>query len=217
MMRAMVGIGLACGLLIVTVFQGTAPVIAANRAELLQRAIFEVLPEATSSKSYALAGGDRFEPMGEGESTLDADARVVHAGYDDEQRLVGFALEASAMGYADLITLLYGYDHREQQVVGMVVLQSKETPGLGDRIETEPDFVANFAALDVSLDDSGAAKQNPIAAVKQGTKQHPWEVDGITGATISSKAVVAALERSTSFWAPRLRARLADFVAEDSP
>ena len=44
MYRAMVGVGLACGLLIVGVFVGTKPVIARNRAEALRAAIFEVLP-----------------------------------------------------------------------------------------------------------------------------------------------------------------------------
>ena len=44
MYRAMVGIGMLCGLLIVAVFELTRPVIERNKAEALQRAIFQVLP-----------------------------------------------------------------------------------------------------------------------------------------------------------------------------
>ena len=56
MYRAMVGIGLLCGLLIVSVFVSTRPVIERNRAEALQRAIFQVLPEARSSSTFRLSG-----------------------------------------------------------------------------------------------------------------------------------------------------------------
>ena len=44
--RALVGVGLVCGLLIVSVFVLTGPVIARNEAEALQRAVFQVLPGA---------------------------------------------------------------------------------------------------------------------------------------------------------------------------
>ena len=213
MYRAMVGIGLACGLLIVSVFQFTAPAIAANRAEALQRAIFEVLPAASSSRSYALVDDERFEPL----AAPDPDARVVHAGFDDGGRLVGLAIEAQGMGYADVITLLYGYSHVDEQVVGMAVLQSKETPGLGDRIESDPDFVANVARLDAALDDAGGALRNPIVAVKHGKKRNAWEVDGNTGATISSVAVAGPLDRSCAYWGPRIRARLDDSRAAGTP
>ena len=66
----------------------------------------------------------------------------------------------------------------EQAVVGIRVLESRETPGLGDRIETDPDFLANFERLDVSLDADGARPLHPIEAVKQGQKEHAWQVDG---------------------------------------
>ena len=55
MYRAMVGIGLLCGLIIVSVFQLTRPVIERNKAEALQRAIFQVLPGARSSATFRLS------------------------------------------------------------------------------------------------------------------------------------------------------------------
>jgi electron transport complex protein RnfG len=136
---------------------------------------------------------------------------VVHAGYDDAGELVGLALEGRGMGYQDVIHLLYGYDFRHDAVIGIRVLESRETPGLGDRIETDPGFLANFERLDVSLDPAGSGLAHPIEAVKHGEKQHPWQVDGITGATISSVAIADILRESSAFWLPRLRERLDDF------
>jgi electron transport complex protein RnfG len=206
MYRSMVGIGLLCGLLIVVVFQLTEPVIARKKAEALQRAIFQVLPDARSSATFRLVGEDRFEIL-EGEGTGEA---LVYAGYDEENRLVGVAVEARGMGYQDVILVLYGYSFTDQAIVGIRVLESKETPGLGDKIETDPDFLLNFERLDVSLSDDLSQLVHPIEAVKKGKKEHPWQIDGVTGATISSKAIASILGKSASYWVPRIRRSLDD-------
>mgnify|MGYP001819767922 FL=1 len=134
MYRAMVGVGICCGLLIVSVYQITLPVIAQNKAEALQAAIFNVLPDARTSKTFRLNDADAFELL-EGEA---AGARLVYAGYDDDEQLVGLAIEAQGMGYQDVIALIYGYSFAEEAIIGIQVLESKETPGLGDKIETDP-------------------------------------------------------------------------------
>jgi len=211
MYRALVGIGLLCGLLIVSVFELTRPVIERNQAEALQRAIFQVLPGARSSATFRLVGEDRFEIL---EGKPDG-APLAYAGYDADRQLVGLALEAHGMGYQDVIRLLYGYSFAEQAVIGIRVLESRETPGLGDKIETDPAFLANFERLDVSLSDDLTRLLHPIEAVKHGTREHPWQVDGITGATISSAAIADILSQSTSWWIPRIRRNLDDFrIAE---
>ncbi len=214
MYRAMVGVGLLCSLLIVSVYLGTAPRIAHNRAVALERAIFQVLPGARSSRTFRLdatAGAERFQPV---ENPAEGDL-LVYAGYDEGGELVGLAVEASGMGYQDVIGVLYGYAFRQEAIVGMRVLESRETPGLGDKIETDPSFLANFERLDVSLDESGSAPLHPIEAVKPGEKEQPWQVDGITGATISSVAIAGILRDSTAVWIPRLRRSLDDFRVEE--
>jgi electron transport complex protein RnfG len=142
---------------------------------------------------------------------------AVHAGYGAEGALVGLAIEAEGMGYQDVIRLLYGYSFADDAVIGIRVLESRETPGLGDRIETDAAFLANFERLDVTLTDELAAVVHPIEAVKPGEKQHPWQVDGITGATISAVAVTDILSRSTARWLPRIRQRLDDFRTNGEP
>ncbi len=207
MYRAMVGVGLLCGILIVTVFEVTKPVIARNRAEALRQAIFEVLPAAESSKTYLFEESGEFE-LHEGDA---AGRPAVHAGYDGRGSLVGFAVEGRGMGYQDTIRLLFGYSFTEEAIVGLRVLESKETPGLGDKISTDEGFRENFQRLDVSLDADESGLEHRIEAVKHGKKVNAWEVDGITGATISSVAVSEILDSSASSWIPRIRARIRDF------
>jgi electron transport complex protein RnfG len=132
----------------------------------------------------------------------------VYAGYDEQQRLVGLAVEAHGMGYQDVIRVLYGYSFAQEAIIGIRVLESKETPGLGDKIETDADFLENFKRLDVSLSADRSALLHPIEPVKHGRKEHPWQVDGITGATISSVAIAEILSRSTTYWIPRIRRNL---------
>ena len=211
MYRALVGVGLLCGLLIVSVFEFTRPVIQRNQAEALERAILQVLPEAVSSRTFRLVDQARFEAL----DGKPGGAPLAHAGYDADRRLVGLALEAQGMGYQDVIRLIYGYSFSERAVIGIRVLESRETPGLGDRIETDPEFLENFERLDVSLADDLTRILHPVEAVKHGAKQHPWQVDGITGATISSVAIADILRRSTEEWIPRIHRSLDDFrVAE---
>lgn len=207
MYRAMVGVGVCCGLLIVGVFQATLPVIKRNKAEALQKAIFHVLPNATSSSTFRLEESGSFTVL-EGEG---AGEQLVYAGYDDNRELVGLAVEAQGMGYQDVIRLIYGYSFAEDGIIGIQVLESKETPGLGDKIETDPDFLKNFERLDVSLVEDQSQIANPIVPVKRGEKNNPWEVEGITGATISSVAIADILNESAQFWVPRIRSNLGDF------
>ena len=75
------------------------------------------------------------------------------------------------------------------------MLESRETPGLGDKINKDVDFLANFTDL---------AVEPTIVGVKKGEKAKPNEVDCITGATISSKSVIKILNTSTGEWLSEL-------------
>jgi electron transport complex protein RnfG len=208
MYRSMVGVGLLCGLLIVGVFQVTRPVIERNKAEALQRAIFRVLPDARSTKTF------RFDEQQERFELLQDEGPggpLVYAGYDAGGGLIGLAVEARGMGYQDIIAVLYGYSFAADAIIGIRVLETKETPGLGDKIEKDPEFLENFRRLDVSLTEDLSAVLHPIESVKKGKKEHPWQIDTITGATISSTAIANMLSRNSSYWIPRIRRRLDDF------
>ena len=98
MYRAMVGVGMLCGLLIVRRLQVTRPIIERNKAEALQEAIFHVLPEArTRPRSAGRANG--FELLGGRSSRRAAGLRRLRR----REALVGLAIEAQGMGYQDVI------------------------------------------------------------------------------------------------------------------
>ena len=123
------------------------------------------------------------------------DEQPIYGGYDDDGGFIGYAIPGAGPGFQDTIGLLYGYQPDRQLVIGMEVLESRETPGLGDKIYKDADFVANFKELLVEPE---------IVAVKKGKKSKPNEVDAITGATISSKAVVRIINETHTVWSARL-------------
>jgi len=139
---------------------------------------------------------------------------IVHAAYDKPGRLLGVALEARGAGYQDVIRVLYGYSFEDEAVVGLNVLESRETPGLGARAASDPDFLSNFDGLDVALTDDGTQLAHAIRVVRHGQKQHGWEIDGIAGATITSQAIARMVGVSAAYWIPRVRRAAGDFSGE---
>jgi electron transport complex protein RnfD len=122
--------GFCSGIAVVGVYLLTKPRIDRNRAEALQAAIFRVLEGASTRTPFALRGDEivRIEAAGD---VLPED-EVVYGGYDEAGALVGFAIPAEGGGFQDTIKLLYGYDPARHRIEGMQVLESRETPGLGD-------------------------------------------------------------------------------------
>jgi electron transport complex protein RnfG len=186
--------GFCSGLALVGIFLTTAPLIERNRAEALEAAIYRVLPGAESRKAFVVREGTLTPFESPGGSLPQEEA--VYAGYDAEGNALGFAIPAEGPGFQDTIKLLYGYDPARRRVVGMEVLESKETPGLGDKIFKDQDFVGNFS--DLAIDPS-------VVLVKDGRTQEN-EVDSISGATISSRAVVRIINGANSRWLDRLSA-----------
>ncbi|MDH4110970.1 MAG: FMN-binding protein [Gammaproteobacteria bacterium] len=211
MYRAIVGIGAFCALIIVTAYQATADRIRENQDRFLAQASAEVLPAATSTVAVKLAG--------DGSLALASETGELPAflGYGPDNRLVGAVIAAQGMGYQDNIRVLYAYSFDQDAIVGFKILDSKETPGLGDRVEKEAHFLANFERLDASLDPAGDALANPIVTVKQGQKTEPWQLDGITGATITSEAIGNILNQSASRWVPALEGSAGRFAERSTP
>ena len=210
MYRAIVGIGALCALLIVSVFKATEGRIADNRARFLAESVAEVLPAAewTLAVDVDAAGGLL-------EASEDA-TLPGYIGFDADGNIVGAVVTGIGMGYADNIRVIFAYSFELDAFTGFRILESKETPGIGDRVEAEPHFLGSFDRLDASLNAAGDALANPIVTVKQGEKISPWEIDGITGATITSEAIGNILNETASSWVPALE-RDADGFAGRSP
>lgn len=214
MYRTLVGIGTICGLIIVSIFQVTKPVIAHNKAVALEQAIFRVLPEAQKKLTFRYTVESNFELV-RIDTPLEDQQPQLHVAYNQNKTLIGFAITGNGMGFQDNIELIYGYKPDMNAIVGYRVLSSRETPGLGTRIETDETFLKNFERLDVSLDDNKSQLAHQIEAVKPGKKTHPWQIDTISGATISSKAVTRILNESASNWIPLINKHMQVFIDGD--
>ncbi len=178
------------GLVLAAAYQLTLPRIEANRARALRRAVFEVVGGAKRMQRLAVRDG-RLVPA---DPRSRAGEPGVYAAYDDAGRFAGYAIEADGPGFQDTIRLLFGYDPRTKRVTGMFVLESRETPGLGDRIYKDAAFVRQFRDL---------ATEPQVRLVKGGRTAEN-EVDAITGATISSRSVVKIINEALRRWKPLL-------------
>lgn len=186
--------GAAAGLLIVLVWGLTQPTIQRNKAERLRVAVAEVLRGPVRFDTLFVVDGALRAEAPPGRRTVEQ----VYVGYGADGRRTGFALVAAEPGFADVVRLIYGYDPGTQQVLGMKVLENKETPGLGDKIERDTAFVNQFA---------GAA--TPLRGVKPDRATGDvHEIDMITGATISSRAVVRIVNNSLERFEPMIQAYL---------
>ena len=204
-------IAMLSGFLVVLVSQLTAPLIAENQRQAIERALVQVIPGSVTHKEFYFQD-DRLVPVDES-----ASGDSVYAGYDADGELLGIAARTASQGYAGMIYLLYGYDPACECIRGIQVLKMAETPGLGDKIIKDASFQANFDALDARVDMDNLSLVNPIVTVKQGTKQHPWEIDAISGATISSNAVGKALDQSAQALLPKLLPLLQQLRQPEAP
>lgn len=111
-----------------------------------------------------MPGIERFEDISK-------EGLSVFQGFDSKGNKRGIAFIAEGNGFGGTIRMMVGFNPESNTLTGMTVLSHLETPGLGARIQ-ESWFQEQFKGK--SADDPFIAKQ---------------DIDAISGATISSKAV----------------------------
>ena len=114
---------------------------------------------------------DHFEDVKSGEVTL------YYRALDAQNNLVGYSFFHDQSGSQSVITIAGGID-TDYSVTGVKIMSHAETPGLGAKI-IEPSFTDQFkgvAQSDLMLSKNGGA------------------IDAITGATISSQAVIDGIQ-----------------------
>lgn len=204
MLRTLVVIAVISGLLVVVAYQTTLPLIADKQRILTERLVFQVLPGAATKRDFVVTAEGRLEPASAG-----VVGDPVYAAYDATGRLVGLAITGTGAGYAGPVRVMFAYDPGCRCITGSKVLTSNETPGFGDKLDTDPAFLENFKALDASLNAEGTALANAIVTVKHGTKTDPWQIDAITGATVSSRAMGRAANQAAQRAIPAIQRELA--------
>jgi electron transport complex protein RnfG len=202
------GVAMLSGLLVVLTWQLTLAPIMENQRIMIEQAIFQVIPAAQQRRSYIITdeGIEDVSALQKNQKKkkLKKAGIKFYAAYDEQGQLKGIAAQAAAQGYADMVRLLYGYDPQCECIRGFSIIKMTETPGLGDKILTDQTFLASFDALDARLSDDKKSLKNPIITVKHGSKKNLWEIDAISGATITSKAVGKAINQGAAQLLPQL-------------
>ena len=165
MISVLTVIGLISGISLALVYNYASPLIEKNQNNKTEKAIFTIFPEG---KKY---------------TTNDTKGENVFKVVDSESRLLGFAFLAEGNGYQGAIKIMAGIKPDLKTLIGIEILESQETPGLGQEI-TENNFKTQFKSLSTVPE---------IIYIKNAKPTKPNEIEAITGATISSRAVISIL------------------------
>ena len=202
MVRLLGTVSLMCGVLIVGTNLATRDRIRQNQETIMRDSVAELLPGVKKQVVYSIAAKGELKVM----NGIEGEGQRFFAGYDAQGKLAGVVIEAGERGYADVISALYSYSPATQTIIGFKVVDMRETPGLGDRVRSDEGFLANFKQLDARVENG--KEVHPIVTVKHGAKKNPWEIDAISGATISSRAVGRMLQKSVENVTPVIQKNL---------
>ena len=169
------------GLLIAVTSAGLSPRIRQNEINKRNRLVSALLPEA---KNFIL-----IEEQVEIQSLQRMNENIdIYKAMSDANECVGWSFEAIGSGFADKIKLVIAVDKDFEKIAGFDVLSSNETPGFGDQIKH-----------DFFRDQFEDAPVGELKLVTVGDSEEPdSEIVAISGATISSEAVVEIVSNSVT-------------------
>ncbi|RKY50608.1 MAG: electron transporter RnfG [Candidatus Neomarinimicrobiota bacterium] len=154
----------------------TYPKIQAHRQTELEKAIFEVIPDAEEYKKLELG------------------EKVYYVGCTKKEKELGVAFLAEGNGFQGKISILVGMNMDMDTILAIKILEQVETPGLGTKIVDDPSnpedrkwFTNQFKGLRALPE---------ITYVKNEKPSKPGQIQAITGATISSRSVVEILNNA---------------------
>lgn len=122
----------------------------------------------------------------------DANIVSVHKGE------TGYVIETCTYGYAGNITVLVGVS-TEGRVMGLVVRDQSETVGLGAKALYDVDFLSQFLNGTGSFAIGTAGADAFSGATGEETTGEEIYVDGITGATVTSKAIARCVNSAVGY------------------
>ena len=176
------------GLLIAVTSAGLSPRIRQNEINKRNRLVSALLPEA---KNFIL-----IEEQVEIQSLQRKKENVeIYRAMSEAGECVGWNFEATGSGFADKIKLVIAVDKNFEKIAGFDVLSSNETPGFGDQIK-----------YDYFRDQFKGAPAGELKLVTVGERdQIDSQIVAISGATISSEAVVEIVSNSVTQVKEQLR------------
>ena len=121
----------------------------------------------------------------------DANIRSVHKGE------TGYVIETVTYGYAGEITMLIGVS-KEGRVTGLTITDMAETLGLGSNALLDNDFLKQFLNTDGNV-AIGVQADAFSGATGDSTSEADTYVDGISGATVTSKAIARCVNSAVAY------------------
>jgi electron transport complex protein RnfG len=168
-------------------YLGTRERIAEEQRKAEEKALLEIVPTARHNNSML----DDTIPVGPADALLGLriEKRAFVARMDGHP--VAVILPATAAdGYSGDIDLIVGINS-DGSVAGVRALAHKETPGLGDKVDIKKsNWVLGF---------NGRSLDNPVPE-QWAVKRDKGVFDQFTGATITPRAVTAAVKRSLEYF-----------------
>ena len=149
--------------------------------------------EHLQTMKWLVPGSENFtvEPY-DGE---DAIIRSVHKGE------TGFVIETVTRGYAADIVMLIGVS-KEGKVTGLTIRDMAETPGLGMNALRDWEFLAQFLRTEggvaIGSPDQEDAFSGATGEASTETETETY-VDGISGATVTSKAIARCVNSAVAY------------------
>ncbi len=116
---------------------------------------------------------------------------TIYGGKDEDGILIGLGILASGVGFQDRIALMLGTNPSLTRTNKLRIIEQRETPGLGAKIEDEETFLIFWENKDCS---ESLSLRKP--AVKTPEELSSIEINTITGATISSESVLKIVNTS---------------------
>ena len=112
----------------------------------------------------------------------------------------GYVVETSTYGYAGDINMYIGVSNAGS-VTGLVVNTMSETPGLGGEALTDHVFLSQFLNKSgtFTVVTGGVDAFSAATGESTGTTGQEQEVDAITGATVTSKAVARSVSSAVGY------------------
>ncbi|MBQ2934473.1 MAG: FMN-binding protein [Clostridia bacterium] len=157
--------------------------LALSSANLLTYKKIDALAKETQEKAMAKVMSGEYEEITEGIGDDEVTYNVVR----NDGVVIGYIFTTSAKGYGGEILVMTAVK-TDLTVAAVEILDaSGETPGLGQNV-TKADWYKQFAT-----------RTNDISVVKSGANSEKNEVDAVTGATISSKAVTSAVNQALDY------------------
>jgi Na+-translocating ferredoxin:NAD+ oxidoreductase subunit G len=175
-----------CTALVAITYRSAAPRIAANEQAYLEQSLAPVL--AGLSYDGKLSESTLIIPVPHG---LPGDSAVtVYRVFANEQPVAALFVVSARDGFTGPIKLLVGIA-ASGALTGVRVLEHKETPGLGDLIDSSrSDWIQQF---------SGRSLGNPEVS-RWAIRRDGGDFDQLTGASITPRAVVKAIKETLLYF-----------------